>query len=324
VKLAPIQNWQFSDGEVFACAGEGPEGSVRGMDCYILHDPFTDETMTVNDKLMQTFVLIHALRKASAKTVSWVERPPAYGRQDRKDKARRVATTQMMGMILDALRLDRLILVDPHSKVAADHELRYGIVDVLECRKLIADALVPYIDDPDRLVIQQPDTGGAERTEAVRSSLEKRLSEQFKKKVRIPLAYFNKKHSDEQETVTGDLIVGDVRGKDVILVDDIIATGGTIKVNREAIELNGGRLRYVAATHGYFTTKTDKKTGRKISAAEHFEGIEHVFVTDSVDPWRIKGQELFNRLHIIDTSAFVAQSLWETDNDGSINSLLVD
>jgi ribose-phosphate pyrophosphokinase len=324
VSLAAIKTKKFSDGEVLACADE----NVRNCDCYIIFSPYTDESQTVNDKVMQTLILIHALRKASARTVTWVKQAPAYDRQDRKSKPREGVTTQLMGMLLDAVYLDRLITLDPHSKVATDNQIRRGQVDVLSARKILADAVVQVIDDPSRLVIQSPDTGGLERTKLFRRSLEKRLSKKFGRKVTIPLSYFDKEHAEEQETVTGDLIVGHVRGCDVLVLDDICSTGGTIETNRQAIDLNGGRLRYAAFSHGYFTSKFDKRRNRIITADEHFEGVEHIWVTDSMGcdyPWRLRGRDEFlRRVHMVDTSELVARALWETDNGGSINSLLSD
>lgn len=322
VPLGKVKEKHFSDGEVLAC----PDENVRNCDCYFILDPYTDESLSVNDKMMMTFIFIHALRKASARSVTWIKRPPAYDRQDRKTKPREPVTTQMLGMIYDALYLDRLITLDPHSLVATNNNLRRGNVDVLQGRKVMADAIVEYIDDPDRLVIQAPDEGAVNRhVKPARRSLEKRLSQKFGRQIRIPMTYFDKEHAEEQEQVTGDLIIGNVKDKDVLIWDDMIGTGGTVAQNRQAIELNGGRLKYVVATHGYFTSKNVKFRNYPVTADENFKGVEHIFVTDSMEPWRMNDKpEFLNRLHIVDTSKFLADVLSQTDMGGSINSLLED
>lgn len=329
VPLIPIREKQFSDGEVMAC----PDENVRGCDCYFILDPYSDPKMTVNDKIMMAFVFIDALRRASARSVIWVKRPPAYDRQDRKTKPREPVTTGMMGKLLDSLYLDRLITLDPHSLVATNNMLRRGNVDVLQARQVMADAIVAYIDNPDDLVIQAPDEGAVNRhVKPARKSLEKRLSAKFGKEIRIPMTYFDKEHAEDQEEVTGDLIIGDVKGKKVIVWDDMFGTGGTVDINRRAIEVNGGKLYIAVATHGYFTMKKNR------SADQNFDGVEHIFITDSMDgetPWRLdpvkmdgEGRKLaksfLDRLHVVDTSKFMAEVLWETDNGGSINKLLQD
>jgi ribose-phosphate pyrophosphokinase len=329
VPMAAVKEKHFTDGEVLAC----PNDNVRNCDCYFIFDPYTDLDLSVNDKLMMTWIFIHALKKASARSVTWIKRPPAYDRQDRKTKPREPVTTQVMGMIMDALYLDRLITLDPHSLVATNNNLRRCNVDVLQARKVLADAIVQHIDDPDKLVIQAPDEGAVNRhVKPARRSLEKRLSEKFGRKIRIPMSYFDKEHAEEQED------------KDVLVWDDMFGTGGTVRQNREAIELNGGRLRYAVATHGYFTEKKDKTTGKVTHAYENFEGVEHVFISDSMGcsiPWRLNPdniplgweyeaqkkaelREFLKRLHVVDTSRFMADVLCETSKGGSINTLLSD
>lgn len=317
IELSAVTSRHFSDGEVLACAGE----NVRNRDCYIIYSPYTDEHFSINDKLIQVFMLVEALREASARSVTWVKQAPAYDRQDRKTKPREPIATKVMGCILDSLYLDRIITLDPHNLVATQNSMRRTRVDVLQARKPMADAIVPYIEDPSKLVIQAPDSGGINRTKEARKSLEKRLG------VEIPLAYFDKEHAEEQEKVTGNLIVGDVRGKDVLVWDDIIGTGCTIKQNKLAIEMNGGNLKYVVATHFYGTTKFDRNLNRDVYAWENLKNIDHIFCSDSMCseiPWRIKGSPIENNIHVVDLSLFIAKALCETDKGGSINDLLKD
>ena len=175
---------------------------------------------------------------------------------------------------------------------------------VEEC---LADPLCDSADAGD-LVVLAPDSGGMGRARRFRNALEARLQTRNA----IGVAYLDKERIDGG-TVRGSRVVGEVAGKRVIVLDDMIASGGTVKLCADAIAESDGEVFAACATHGLFVGDVEA----------NLEHVPRVVVTDTIRPFRLDGTAVAARLHVIPTARMFAQALRRTHEEGgSISDLL--
>jgi ribose-phosphate pyrophosphokinase len=241
--LSPHTERRFEDGEIYVKSDE----NVRGCDVYVIHSLYSDEKISAGEKLATLLFFLGSLSDASAGRITVVAPYLAYSRQDRKTESRAPITTKYIAKLLEISGADRLLTMDVHNLSSFQNAFRIP-TDNLEARNLFVDMLIGK-DSPDgcvtrgllsqgdidELVFLSPDSGGMSRTKLARDAMSKRLGDRNN----ISIAYMDKRRTSGTE-VEGTHIIGDVNGKKVIVLDDMIATGKTIFTTQKAIEQHGG------------------------------------------------------------------------------------
>lgn len=217
---------RFSDGEVQI----NIEESIRGCDVFVLQstsDP-------VNENLMELLIMIDALRRASARTINVVMPYYGYARQDRKARSREPITAKLVANLLETAGADRVIALDLHAPQLA------GFFDIPIDHLVAEPILTEYFSEKgfnqDELVIVSPDHGGVTRA--------RKMADRMK----APIAIIDKRRPRPNVSEVMS-IVGEVKGKTAILIDDIIDTAGTITAAADALIESGAKEVYACCTH---------------------------------------------------------------------------
>jgi ribose-phosphate pyrophosphokinase len=222
---------RFPDGEIKIRLGS----SVRGHDAYLIQSI----CMPVNENLVELFLMIDTLRRASASRLTVIIPYYAYARQDRKFVGREPISAKLVANLLAAAGAQRIVAVDLHSPAIQ------GFFDIGMDHLTAIPRLSEYLKEglPRDSVVVSPDTGGVKRADLFARSLD------------LPIAILHKRRASALEVEIAALI-GDVRGKHVIIVDDIIATGSTIRQAVETLVLAGAYPDVrIVATHGVLAEK---------------------------------------------------------------------
>jgi ribose-phosphate pyrophosphokinase len=220
---------RFSDGEIFVEIQE----SVRGIDCFILQPT----CHPVNDTLMELLIMTDALKRASAKSITAVIPYYGYGRQDRKVQSRSPITAKLVADLLTAAGTDRVVSMDLHAGQIQ------GFFNIPFDHLFAKPVLVQYIKQhyrTDDLVVVSPDAGGVERARA------------YAKRLDCSLAIIDKRRLRPNEAQAMNLI-GEVSGKEALLVDDMIDTAGTLLQGVQVLMERGAASVSAACTHGVFS-----------------------------------------------------------------------
>ncbi|HKD19847.1 MAG TPA: ribose-phosphate pyrophosphokinase [Thermoanaerobaculia bacterium] len=228
IPLGELTLYNFSDGEDYCQIDE----NVRGADVFVVQPTCSP----VNDHVMELLILLDAFRRSSASRITAVMPYFGYARQDKKDKPRVPIAAKLMADLLTAAGADRILTMDLH---AAQIQGFFNIpVDHLFAAPVILDAIRKL--EPEELVIVSPDVGGLTRARAIAKRLD------------ASLAVIDKRRTGKNETEILN-VVGDVEGKDALILDDIIDTAGTLVQAEEALRRQGARRTYAAAVHGVFS-----------------------------------------------------------------------
>jgi ribose-phosphate pyrophosphokinase len=250
VRLGDAIVGRFPDGEIKVQLGE----SVRGNDVYIIQPTCPP----VNDNLMELLTLVDAVRRSSAGRINAVIPYFGYARQDKQVAGREPITAKLVSTLLEAAGVERVITIDLHSRQLQGF---FDIpLDMLSALRTIASHLRSGgLEDT---VIVSPDTGRSEEA--------RRLTELLG----LPLAFMYKRRTSERDTqVTA--VIGDVVGKRVILVDDVISTGGTLRRAVEALIQAGARPDVrIAATHAVLAGDARERLAHP--------AIKELIVTDTI------------------------------------------
>jgi ribose-phosphate pyrophosphokinase len=241
---------RFSDGESFVEIGE----NVRGVDAYVIQ-PTSSPT---NDTVMELLIMADALRRASAGSITAVIPYYGYARQDRKVAPRTPITSKLVADLIQASGVNRVVSVDLHAgqiqgffNIPFDH--LYALPVFLE------DYLKKNFDSS--AVFVSPDAGGVERTRA------------YSKRLNAGLAIIDKRRERANESEVMNLI-GEVRGKDCIIIDDMIDTAGTLCGAARALADEGARKVVACATHGVLSGPAVKRIAES--------PLAEVVVSDSI------------------------------------------
>jgi len=282
--LGSLTIQRFSDGEILPIYTE----SVRGCDVFIINS-----TNAPADNLIETLLLVDAARRASAKYVTVVAPYFGYARQDRKDRPRVSVGAKLVANILTAAGANRLMTCDLHAgqiqgffDIPVDHlDGSYIFIPYLKTLRL---------NDP---VFAAPDVGGTGRARG------------FAKHFAVELVICDKYRKRANE-VASMQVIGDVENKDVVIVDDMIDTGGTLSKAADIIMEKGARSVRAICTHPLLTG----------NAYENIEGskLEELVVTDTI-PLRKPSP----KIKVLTVSNLFAKGIRKTHNHESISSLFI-
>ncbi|MEO8430902.1 MAG: ribose-phosphate pyrophosphokinase [Acidobacteriota bacterium] len=249
IPLGQLTLYNFSDGENYCQIDE----NVRGADVFIVQPT----SSPVNDHVMELLILLDAFRRSSASRITAVMPYFGYSRQDKKDKPRVPIAAKLMADLLTASGADRILTMDLH---AAQIQGFFDIpVDHLFAAPVLLDAIRKL--ELEDLVIVSPDVGGVARARAIG------------KRLGASLAIIDKRRTGKNETEVLN-VVGEVEGKDVLILDDIVDTAGTLVQAEAALRRQGARRTYAAAVHPVLS-------GPAIERIEA-SGLESLMVTNTV------------------------------------------
>ncbi|OGX18442.1 MAG: phosphoribosylpyrophosphate synthetase [Omnitrophica WOR_2 bacterium RBG_13_44_8b] len=250
VKLGDIRISRFSDGEIWVKVEE----NVRGKDVFIVQPTCPP----VNENLMELLIILDALRRASAQRITAVIPYFGYARQDRKDQPRVPITAKLAANILDSAGANRILALDLHAGQIQ------GFFDIPLDHLYAINVFSDYFKKTVRinnLAIVSPDVGGIKMARA------------YAKRFRADLAIVDKRRNTPDSTDVMH-ILGEVKGKNVIVVDDIIATGSSLVEAARALKNAGALKIYAAISHGVLSGQ----------AVQKLEGscVDSLVITDSI------------------------------------------
>jgi ribose-phosphate pyrophosphokinase len=263
----------FPDGEVYCRYEE----SIRGADLFIVQSICGSERegLTVNDALMELLLMVHAAKHASAHRVIAVTPWYGYSRQDKKSAPREPISARLVAELLEVAGIDRLVTMDLHAGQLQGFFSK--TVDHMTAMPILTQFVHDRLRDED-LAIVAPDAG---RVKLVRN---------FARKVGAPYALMEKERPAQGVAEIGR-VIGDVKNKTAVIVDDIIATGGTLNAAAQTVLDEGATKVYAVATHGLFS-------GRAYEILS--EGpLSRIVVTDTI-PLRDNAPDLIRQLTCAD------------------------
>lgn len=223
--LAQLECFNFSDGEVFCQIKE----NVRGTDAFVIQPT----CQPVNDNLIELLIILDAMKRASASRVTAVVPYYGYARQDKKDAPRVPITAKLIADLISAAGADRILTMDLHApQIQGFFDVP---VDHLFAAPVVLEA-VRSLNIPDLLLVS-PDAGGVERARAIA------------KRLHAGLAIVDKRRTNPNQASVMH-IIGDVDGRDVLILDDIVDTAGTLTHTVEALKEKGAERVFAAGVHG--------------------------------------------------------------------------
>jgi ribose-phosphate pyrophosphokinase len=298
--LCAHEEREFEDGEHKA----RPLVGVRGKDVYVIQSLHGGPEQSVNDKLCRLLFFLGAVREGGASRVTAVIPYLAYARKDRQTKPRDPVTTRYMALLLEAVGIDAVMTLDVHNVVAFQNAFRCRSHH-LDTRSLFARYMVARVDDGP-VVVASPDPGGVKRAQLFQESFEGMLGRP------VGSAFMEKRRS--AGVVSGTLLVGAVRGATVLVIDDLISSGGTMLRAAEACLDQGAKTVYALAAHGLFTGEAGKAVADP--------RLAKVIVTDTVPPFRLDPSIVEQRLEIVSAAPLFAEAIRRCHEGGSLVELL--
>ncbi|MCX8051023.1 MAG: ribose-phosphate pyrophosphokinase [Chlorobi bacterium] len=283
LELADVTIRNFSDGEIWVKYEE----NIRGVDLFIVQSTYAPA-----DNLMELLILIDAARRASASRITAVIPYFGYARQDRKDQPRVSITAKLVANLLTVAGADRIITIDLHTP-----QLQ-GFFDIPLDHLYASRVLLPVLEEEplDNLAVASPDVGGAKTARA------------YAKRLHADLVLVDKRRPapNVSEVMT---VIGDVEGKDVVIVDDLVDTGGTFVTCARTLKAHGARTIVGACTHAVFS-------GHALEAIEDCDDIARVYVTDTI-PLRQQSP----KIRVVSVADMLAEAILRTHRNESISSL---
>ncbi len=289
VSVTETTRREFANGELFI----RPNESVRGTDAFVIQS----YTSPINQWVMETLILVDALKRASAKRITVVAPFYPYGRQDKKHRGREPISARLMADLFKTAGADRLMAVDLHT--AQIQGFFDGPVDHLFALPLLSRYVLHNYGDKD-LVVVSPDTGRVRSAEQWADALGG-----------LDIAFVHKTRSiDQANEVVANRVVGDVAGRRCLLIDDMIDTGGSISKAADLLFDTGATDVVAAATHGVFSAPAvDRLKNSRIS---------EVLVTNTLP---IRPEQEFDKLTVLSIAPLLGQAIKEVFEDGSVTSL---
>lgn len=289
IDLLPTTAYDFANGEIYVRFAE----SVRGADVFVLQS----HAAPINQWVMEQLLMVDALKRASAKTITVIAPFYGYARQDKKHRGREPISARLMADLFRTAGADRLMSVDLHA--AQIQGFFDGPVDHLWAMPILTEYVRTRVD-VNNVTVVSPDAGRI------------RVAELWAQKLGGgPLAFVHKSRDIRQPNKTvANRVVGDVEGRTCVLVDDLIDTAGTITGAVRVLNEAGAKDVIVAATHGVLS---DPATDRLQQC-----GAREVIVTDTLP---IPDEHRFEKLTVLSIAPLLARAIREVFDDGSVTSL---
>ncbi len=279
----------FSDGEIYVEIKE----NVRGADVFVIQPTCPP----VNDHLMELLIMIDALRRASARRITAVMPYYGYARQDRKVIPRTPITAKLVANLITVAGARRVLTIDLHAGQIQ------GFFDIPVDHLYAAPVLIQYLKEEFRgkeLVIVSPDAGGVERARAYAKRLEAGLAIIDKRRLR----------PNESEVMN---VVGEVKGKIAIILDDMIDTAGTMCKAAEALDARGAKEVHGMATHPVLSGPALERIKKS--------PMKSVVVTDTI-PLREEAKKI-KKIKVLSVANLLGEAIRRIHNDDSVSSLFV-
>jgi ribose-phosphate pyrophosphokinase len=288
IPLGYCQISTFADGEIQVEIHE----SVRGQHVFVIQSTCPPS----NQSLMELFIMMDALKRASAKSITAVIPYYGYGRQDRKVAPRAPISAKLMADLISTAGANRVVAVDLH---AAQIQGFFNVpVDHLFAIPTLARAWRENLGVGQEFVVVSPDAGGVERARA------------FAKRIEAPIAIVDKRRSGPNEAKALHLI-GDVTGKSAIIVDDMIDTAGTLTQAVDSLYKNGAKRVFAVATHPVLS-------GPAISRLVESR-IEKVWVTDTIP--LSEAAKNSGKIEVISVATVLAEAIKRIHGNDSVSQL---
>ncbi len=288
IRLGDVKLSRFSDGEMFCRIGE----NVRGLDTFVVQPT----SNPVNDSLMELLIMCDALRRASAGSITAVLPYYGYARQDRKVAPRTPITAKLVADLLEIAGVSRAVCVDLHAGQIQGF-FRFP-TDNLYALPVFLDYMRQNFDED--TVFVSPDAGGVERARA------------YSKQLGGSLAIIDKRreHANVSEVMH---LIGDVEGRDCVIVDDMIDTAGTLCNAAEAVRKGGAKSVVACATHGILSGPAVERINNS--------ALDAVVVTNSIRATEaVRGCD---KVQILSIGKLLGEAIRRIDSKDSLSSLFV-
>jgi ribose-phosphate pyrophosphokinase len=293
---------EFSDGEHKA----RPLVDVRDCDVYVVQSLYGDPLHSASDKLCRLLFFIGALKDAAAMRVTAVIPYLAYARKDKRTQAGDPVTTRYVAALLEAVGTDAVMTVDVHNVAAFQNAFRCRTAHLdmhaLFVRELAASAKAASAASAG-LTVVAPDAGATHRAHAFRQALSQAVG------TTVGAAFAEKYRSEG--VLSGEMLVGDVKGKHVIIIDDLIASGATLTRTAESCRRLGATSVTAVATHGLFTGNASAVLGSGT--------IDRLLVSDTVSPFRLEHGRVRDSLVIVGAAPLLAGAI-QTSHGGLLTT----
>ena len=286
--LGKINIKPFSDGELYVQIEE----SVRGCDVFLIQPT----SPPVNENVMELFIILDALKRASAEKITVVMPYYGYGRQDRKAAGREQITAKLIADLLSPAGAHRILALDLHATQIM------GFFDILVDHLFATPVLVEYIDTLKLkdIVVVSPDVGGVTRARA------------FAKKLNdAPIAILDKRRPTEKHnTVEVINIIGEIKGKTCVIVDDMIDTAGTITQGASLLAKEGAKEVIACSTHGVLSGQAKQRIDNS--------PITNLIITNSI---QVPPERAPKKLKVLSVAGLLAEAIKRIHLDDSVSEM---
>jgi ribose-phosphate pyrophosphokinase len=287
--LVPTSAYEFANGEIYVRYEE----SVRGSDAFVIQS----HTLPINEAIMEQLIMVDALKRASAKRITVVLPFYGYARQDKKHRGREPISARLMADLFKTAGANRLMAVDLHT--AQIQGFFDGPVDHLMALPILSEYVAQRYGH-EKLAVVSPDAGRI------------KVAEQWSERLGgAPLAFIHKTRDiNRPNEMVANRVVGEVKGRICVLVDDMIDTAGTITKAADALMEDGAAGVVIAATHAILSGPAVDRL-KACSARE-------VIVTNTLP---IDDAKKFDKLTTLSIAPLISRAIQEVFEDGSVTSL---